>query len=95
MTEMNDFVVLENGRKADIALYGAVIDVAQDRIMQLDKGVPFTSKQLLGMCFWSGLERGEQSLAGMCLLDAVRKGLLPLLSEHLWSHEYPKKFRIQ
>lgn len=94
MTEKIDFFVLENGRKADFAFYGTVIDVAQDRIARLDKGVPFTSKQLLGQEFWSGLARVEQRLAGMCLLDAVRKGLVPL-SEHLWAHEYPKKFRIQ
>lgn len=95
MTEMNDFVVLENGRKADVLFYGAVLSVAQDRITKLNKGVPFTSKNLLGKGFWSALSEGEHSRAGMCLLDAVRKGLLPQLKEHLWEHEYPKKFRIQ
>lgn len=95
MTEMNDFVVLENGRKADALFYGAVLSVAQDRIFKLNKGVPFTSKNLLGEDFWSELKKEEKSRAGMCLLDAVRKGLVPQLKVHLWKHEYPKKFRIQ
>lgn len=95
MTKTTDFFVLENGRKADVLFYGAVLSVAQDRISKLKKGVPFTSKNLLGEDFWSGLKKSEQSSAGMCLLDAVRKGLLSQLKEHLWEHEYPKKFRIQ
>ena len=95
MTKKTDFFVLENGCKADASLYGVVLDVAENRILKLNKNVPFTSKNLLGEDFWSGLAAGEHSNAGKCLLDAVRKGLLPQLTEHLWEHEYPKKYRIQ
>lgn len=93
MTKKIDFVVLENGRKVDHSLYGAVFDTALARIAKLKNETPFTSKQLMGQEFWSDLSRGEQSLAGMCLLDASRKGLLPI-TEYLWAHEYPKKFQF-
>lgn len=93
MTEKIDFVALDNGRKVNYSLYGAVLDTAHIRLTKLGKDTPFTSKQLLGHDFWSDLSRGEQSIAGMCLLDAARKGLLPI-SEYLWAHEYPKKFQI-
>ncbi|NBQ68866.1 MAG: DUF1413 domain-containing protein [Nitrosomonadaceae bacterium] len=38
----------------------------------------YTGKMLCGKAFWDSLEKSERIRAGKCIVDMVRKNLLPL-----------------
>lgn len=62
--------------------------------INLERGTPYPSKKLCSKTFWSALSNGDKKLAGMCISEIVKYGLINL-REVRGFHEYPKLYELK
>ena len=62
--------------------------------INLERGTPYPSKKLCSKPFWSALSNGDKKLAGMCISEIVKYGLINL-REVRGLHEYPKLYELK
>ena len=87
------FIVLEGGYTVPQPLYERIKHEILDILHVLIPGAEYTAEMLCGPELWGSLEKDEHSLAGRCVADMVRKGVLPL-----WfvgcEHQHPKRYAL-
>ena len=71
-------IVLDDGYTVHKPFYDRIKYEILDALHVLQPNVDYTAKDLCGPDLWKGLKGGEPSLAGRCVADMVRKGVLPL-----------------
>ncbi len=62
--------------------------------INLERGTPYPSKKLCSKTFWSALSNGDKKLAGMCISEIVKYGLINLRAVK-GVHEYPKLYELK
>ena len=62
--------------------------------INLERGTPYPSKKLCSKTFWSALSNGDKKLAGMCISEIVKYGLINLQAVK-GVHEYPKLYELK
>jgi hypothetical protein len=73
--------------------YDAIRHQVADIIHLLNPGEKYTLEMLCGPDFWNPLGEGKQRMAGRCMVDIVRNGLLPLSFAES-QHEFPKYYQL-
>lgn len=71
-------MILGDGYTAPKSFYERIKYEILDVLHVLQPDVDYTAKELCGPDLWKGLKGSEPSLAGRCVADMVRKGVLPL-----------------
>jgi hypothetical protein len=66
----------------------------EDNQINLERDTPYPSKKLCSKTFWSTLSNGDKKLAGMCISEIVKYGLINL-REVRGLHEYPKLYELK
>ena len=66
----------------------------EDNQINLERNTPYPSKKLCSKTFWSALSNGDKKLAGMCISEIVKFGLINL-REVRGLHEYPKLYELK
>ena len=66
----------------------------EDNQINLERNTPYPSKKLCSKTFWSALSNGDIKLAGMCISEIVKYGLINL-REVRGLHEYPKLYELK
>ena len=66
----------------------------EDNQINLERNTPYPSKKLCSKTFWSALSNGDKKLAGMCISEMVKYGLINL-REVRGLHEYPKLYELK
>jgi len=66
----------------------------EDNQINLEPDTPYPSKKLCSKTFWSALSNGDKKLAGMCISEMVKYGLINL-REVRGLHEYPKLYELK
>jgi hypothetical protein len=66
----------------------------EDNQINLERDTPYPSKKLCSKPFWSALSNGDKKLAGMCISEIVKYGLINL-REVRGFHEYPKLYELK
>ena len=89
-------VVLLSGAKVDKEFYDSIIVEIRGRLVRFTPGRPYTytAKELCGPRFWIRLSDGECRMAGMCVVNMVERGELPLIPVKM-KHEYPKYYQLK
>jgi hypothetical protein len=62
--------------------------------INLERDTPYPSKKLCSKTFWSALSNGDKKLAGMCISEIVKYGLINLRAVK-GVHEYPKLYELK
>ena len=65
----------------------------EDNQINLERNTPYPSKKLCSKTFWSALSNGDKKLAGMCISEIVKYGLINLRAVK-GGHEYPKLYEL-
>ena len=66
----------------------------EDNQINLERDTPYPSKKLCSKTFWSALLNGDKKLAGMCISEIVKYGLINLRAVK-GVHEYPKLYELK
>ena len=66
----------------------------EDNQINLERDTPYPSKKLCSKTFWSALSNGDKKLAGMCISEIVKYGLINLRAVK-GLHEYPKLYELK
>ena len=66
----------------------------EDNQINLERDTPYPSKKLCSKTFWSALSNGDKKLAGMCISEIVKYGLINLRAVK-GVHEYPKLYELK
>ena len=66
----------------------------EDNQINLERDTPYPSKKLCSKTFWSALSNGDKKLAGICISEIVKYGLINL-REVRGLHEYPKLYELK
>jgi hypothetical protein len=66
----------------------------EDNQINLERNTPYPSKKLCSKTFWSALSNGDKKLAGICISEIVKYGLINL-REVRGLHEYPKLYELK
>ena len=66
----------------------------EDNQINLERNTPYPSKKLCSKTFWSALSNGDKKLAGICISEIVKFGLINL-REVRGLHEYPKLYELK
>jgi hypothetical protein len=66
----------------------------EDNQINLERDTPYPSKKLCSKTFWSALSNGDKKLAGMCISEMEKYGLINL-REVKGLHEYPKLYELK
>ena len=78
---------------ASVFLLDIYMDM-EDNQINLERDTPYPSKKLCSKTFWSALSNGDKKLAGMCISEIVKYGLINL-REVRGLHEYPKLYELK
>ena len=78
---------------APVFLLDIYMDMEGNQI-NLERDTPYPSKKLCSKTFWSALSNGDKKLAGMCISEIVKYGLINL-REVIGLHEYPKLYELK
>ncbi|MDG5469657.1 hypothetical protein P9J64_15145 [Deltaproteobacteria bacterium IMCC39524] len=84
-------IVLDEDYTVHKGFYDRIKHEILDGLHVLQPNVEYTAEKLCGPMLWGSLKRGESPLAGRCIADMVRKGVLPLQfvgCEHLSPKRY-------
>ena len=95
-TKPTELVALLNGTRVDKKFYDSILVQIKGRLVRLTPGRShtYTAKELCGPGFWMGLSNGECRTAGMCVVNMVELGELPLIPVEM-KHEYPKHYQLK
>jgi len=66
----------------------------EDNQINLERDTPYPSKKLCSKTFWSALSNGDKKLAGMCISEMEKYGLINLRAVK-GLHEYPKLYELK
>jgi len=66
----------------------------EDNQINLERDTPYPSKKLCSKTFWSALSNGDKKLAGMCISEFEKYGLINLRAVK-GVHEYPKLYELK
>ena len=66
----------------------------EDNQINLEPDTPYPSKKLCSKTFWSALSNGDKKLAGMCISEMEKYGLINLRAVK-GLHEYPKLYELK
>jgi hypothetical protein len=78
---------------APVFLLDIYMDMEGNQI-NLERDTPYPSKKLCSKTFWSALSNGDKKLAGMCISEIVKYGLINLRAVK-GVHEYPKLYELK
>jgi len=78
---------------APVFLLDIYMDMEGNQI-NLERDTPYPSKKLCSKTFWSALSNGDKKLAGMCISEIVKYGLINLRAVK-GLHEYPKLYELK
>jgi hypothetical protein len=70
---------LATGPFVKVQLYVSVLEKVYPFLERMKSGEYYTVRQMCGEDFWLSLERWCPNMAGMCVVDAVKRGWLPLI----------------
>lgn len=73
------YMLLDTNRSALVSVYKSVRSQVEDVIEAMVPGQPYTLREICGEKYWAGLNKKSiQRMAGACMADMVRKGMLRL-----------------
>ena len=84
---------LDDGYTAPKPFYDRIKHEILDVLHVLQPGADYTAKELCGPDLWKGLKGNDASLAGRCVADMVRKGVLPLRFAGC-EYDNPKRYTL-
>ena len=94
MINRKELIWLNSRFSVTVEFFIRVFMAIEDNQKNLLKDVPYKSVKLCCNGFWSGLSDGERRLAGMCISEMEKYGLINL-REVRGLHEYPKFYELK
>ena len=94
MINKKELIWLNSRFSVTVEFFITVFMAIEDNEKNLLKDVPYKSEKLCCNGFWSRLSDGERRLAGMCISEMEKYGLINLRAVK-GVHEYPKLYELK
>ena len=94
MINRKELIWLNSRFFVTVEFFITVFMAIEDNEKNLLKDVPYKSEKLCCSGFWSRLSDGERRLAGMCISEMEKYGLINLRAVK-GLHQYPKLYELK
>ena len=92
--KVETMTLLGDGTSVPLEFYDRIKGLIEEVIVCLVPDCSYTVRMMCGEDYWAKLKKGEVLLAGRCVADMVKKGLLPLEPAGC-EHQFPKRYKLK